>query len=75
MQENGLGDYLALGKIEKLHSNMELILAVFNKYCDKHNEEPRICGAIKEARALLGTILKIGGLILAIWMLIKFLLK
>ncbi len=52
---------MKLEKIDKLHSNTELVLAVVNNYCEKHNETPEICGATKEARELLGDILKISG--------------
>ena len=57
---------MALEKIEKLHSNTELVLAIVNNYCEKHNEEPQFCGATKEARKLLGDVLKVGGTLLCI---------
>lgn len=50
---------MKLEKIDKLHSNMELVLAIVNNYCEKHDETPEICGATKESRELLGDILKI----------------
>ena len=62
---------MALEKIEKLHSNTELVLAIVNNYCEKHNEEPQFCGATKEARKLLGDILKVGGSILFFLALFK----
>ena len=62
---------MALEKIEKLHSNTELVLAIVNNYCEKHNEEPQFCGATKEARKLLGDILKVGGSILFLLALFK----
>lgn len=62
---------MALEKIEKLHSNTELILAIVNNYCEKHQDEPQFCGATKEARELLGNILKIGGTLLFITALAK----
>ena len=62
---------MALEKIEKLHSNTELVLAIVNNYCEKHNEEPQFCGATKEARKLLGDILQVGGSILFLLALFK----
>jgi len=62
---------MALEKIEKLHSNTELVLAIVNNYCEKHNEEPQFCGATKEARKLLGDILKVGGSVLFFLALFK----
>jgi len=58
-------------KLERLHSNTELILAVVNNWCEKHGERPQFCGATKEARELLGDILKVGGVILCIAALAK----
>ena len=60
-------------KINKLHSNIELVLAITNNYCRKHKETPDICGATKEARALLGDVLKISGSALVLISFIKML--
>lgn len=71
MQENGLGDFMSLKKFEKLHSNTELVLAIVNNFCKKHNEEPHVCGATKEARELLGDVLKTVGPIVGLLVLLK----
>ena len=44
--------------IERIHSVLELILAITNNWCAKHNEKPEFCGASKEARKLVGDALK-----------------
>ena len=62
---------MSLEKIERLHSNTELILAVANNYCEKHDEEPQFCGATKEARELLGDVLKVGGTLLCLAAIFK----
>jgi len=62
---------MSLEKIERLHSNSELILAVVNNWCGKHGEEPEFCGATKEARELLGDVLKVGGTLLCLAALFK----
>jgi len=62
---------MTLNKIKKLHSNTELILSIINNYCEKHGEKPEFCGATKEARALLGDILAVGGTILFAAALLK----
>ena len=62
---------MSLIKIRKLHSNTELVLAIINNYCEKHGEKPEFCGATKEARALLGDILKVGGSLLFVAALFK----
>ena len=62
---------MTLEKIERLHSNTELVLAIVNNYCEKHQEEPQFCGSTKEARKLLGDILKVGGILLCIAVLAK----
>jgi len=58
-------------KLERLHSNTELGLALVNNWCEKHQEEPQFCGATKEARELLGDVLKAGGAILCLAALAK----
>jgi len=62
---------MSLEKIERLHSNSELILAVVNNWCEKHQQEPQFCGATKEARELAGDILKVSGLFLGLAALFK----
>ena len=62
---------MTLEKIEQLHSTSELILAIANNWCAKHGEKPEFCGATKEARKLLGDILKVGGSILFLLALFK----
>ncbi len=62
---------MALAKIENLHSNTELVLAIVNNYCEKHQQEPQFCGATKEARKLLGDILKIAGPLIGLAVLLK----
>jgi len=62
---------MSLEKIERLHSTSELILAVANNWCKKHGDEPQFCGATKEARELLGDVLKVGGVILCVAALAK----
>lgn len=62
---------MSLEKLERLHSTSELILAVASNWCKKHNEEPQFCGATKEARELLGDVLKVGGSILCLVALFK----
>lgn len=57
---------MALEKIGRLHSVSELILSVANNWCEKHNEKPQFCGATREARNLLGDVLKVGGTLLCI---------
>lgn len=66
---------MALEKIEKLHSNTELVLAIVNNYCEKHNEEPQFCGATKEARKLLGDAMKLTGSLLLLATLFKMVSK
>ena len=51
-----------LQELDRLHSTLELILAISNKYCEKHQMEPEFCGATKEARETLGQWLKLYGL-------------
>ena len=58
-------------EITKLHSNTELVLTIVNNYCAKHKEKPEFCGATKEARTLLGDILKVGGSLLFVAALLK----
>jgi len=62
---------MSLKNIRKLHSNTELVLAIVNNYCEKHGEKPEFCGATKEARELLGDVLKIGGTVLFAAALLK----
>ncbi len=62
---------MSLEKIERLHSNTELALAVINKWCEKHQQEPQFCGATKEARELLGDVLKGVGVLLFVAALFK----
>ena len=62
---------MCIEKLERLHSNTELVLAVINNWCEKHQEEPQFCGATKEARELLGDVLKAGGVILCLAALAK----
>lgn len=62
---------MTLERLERLHSNTELVLAIVNNYCKKHQEEPQFCGATKEARNLLGDILSIVGPILLVATLLK----
>jgi len=57
---------MSLYKIERLHSTFELVLAITNNWCEKHHEEPQFCGASKEARNLLGDVLKVGGILLCL---------
>ena len=60
-----------LQKIERLHSNTELALAVIDNWCEKHQQTPQFCGATKEARDLLGDVLKGVGTLLFIVALFK----
>jgi len=60
-----------LEKIERLHSNTELALAVIDNWCEKHQQKPQFCGATKEARELLGDVLKGVGAFLFIAALFK----
>jgi len=60
-----------LEKIEQLHSNTELALAVVNNWCEKHQQRPEFCGATKEARELLGDVLKGVGILLFMAALFK----
>lgn len=62
---------MSLDKIERLHSTFELILATTNNWCEKHQEEPQFCGASKEARNLLGDVLKVGGTLLCLAVVAK----
>lgn len=62
---------MSLEKIERLHSNSELVLAVVNDWCEKHGEKPQFCGATKEARELAGDVLKATGVILCLAALFK----
>jgi len=62
---------MSLQKIERLHSNSELILAIANNWCEKHGETPEFCGATKEARELLGDVLRVGGTLLCLAALFK----
>lgn len=62
---------MVLEKIERIHSISELILALTNNWCEKHNEKPEFCGATKEARKVAGNILKFGGSLLLIAALVK----
>lgn len=62
---------MSFKKLENVHSYAELILAIVNNFCKKHNEEPHVCGATKEARDLLADILKIAGPILGVLLLFK----
>jgi len=48
--------------LDRLHSNLELLLAITNNFCAKHQTEPEFCGATKEARETLGKLLKLYGL-------------
>ena len=66
---------MALEKIRRLHSVSELILAVTNNWCEKHQEKPQFCGATKEARKLFGDALKAGGVILCLAALAKAISK
>ncbi len=49
-------------ELNRLHNKLELLLAIANKYCAKHQMEPEFCGATKEAREALGQLLKLYGL-------------
>ena len=60
-----------LEKIERLHSNTELALAVVNNWCETHQQKPEFCGATKEARELLGDVLKGVGVLLFMAALFK----
>jgi len=62
---------VSLKKLRKLHSNTEIVLAIVNNYCEKHQQKPQFCGATKEARELLGDVLKVGGTILFAAALLK----
>ncbi len=62
---------MTLDRIEQLHSTSELILAVADGWCKKHQEKPEFCGATKEARELAGDVLKVGGVILCVAALAK----
>ena len=62
---------MALEKIERLHSISELILILTNNWCKKHNQKPEFCGATKEARELLGDVLKGAGILLFVGALFK----
>jgi len=55
-----------LEKIVRLHSNTELALAIIDNWCEKHQQKPQFCGATKEARELLGDVLKGVGALLFI---------
>ena len=57
---------MSLKNIRKLHSNTELVLAIVNNYCEKHEEKPEFCGATREARVVLGDVLKVGGTLLCL---------
>jgi len=52
-------------KVERYHSNAELVLAIANKWCEKHQEKPEVCGATKEARVVAGNVLKLSGIALS----------
>lgn len=62
---------MSLEKIERVHSISELILTLANNWCEKHNQKPEFCGATKEARELLGDVLKGVGVLLFIGALFK----
>ena len=62
---------MTLDRIERLHSTSELILAVANDWCKKHDEKPQVCGATKEARDLAGNILTAAGVVLCVAALAK----
>ena len=62
---------MALEKLERLHSNSEIVLAVVNNWCEKHQQKPQFCGATKEARELLGDVLKGVGVLLFVVALFK----
>ncbi len=62
---------MSLEKIERLHSNTELALAVIDNWCEKHQQKPQFCGATKEARELLGDVLKGVGVLLFVAALFK----
>ena len=66
---------MAIARIERIHSIMELILAITNNWCAKHNEKPEFCGATKEARKLLGNAVKLTGSLLLLAALFKMVSK
>jgi len=57
---------MSLEKIEKFHSAAELILAVWNHWCDKHQQHPDLCGATEEFREKAGEVLKGAGILIAV---------
>lgn len=66
---------MAIEKIERIHSILELILALTNNWCEKHNEKPEFCGATEEARKVAGNVLKFGGSLFLIAALVKLVSK
>ena len=50
---------------------MELLLAITNKYCERHRSHPDFCDATQEARELLGKGLKVAGGLIATFGLLK----